>query len=422
MDDGTVPGRELSYDYAKSKESCYERCAAFGSISYELQCNGTTLEQGNIQQLDSVNTSRVDEKKIPNLNVEIPGLTEEELEASVTTDEQGNIETNLIGVYVNAVFMYGIVVATIVAVVILMIAGFQYMTAGGNKKGVTQAKERIRNTVIGLILLLSCYSIAFLIDPRTTRFSPLSLQNIDAIEYFPPEGEDLDLTPNDSLTGATEAMSGNYLNAPSAYMRYPAGARLDGETLEALREAAKDFYTTYKKRIVITSATRDLEKQARLFYNNCLKTGGVCSIPTCNPASSSVILKQDGLYKLTGTLRGVTNGTTIITEMVANAKYGNCPHTSAVAIDAWCDDGGSNYQHNPTCQANLITTMIKHGFCRLKSEVWHFELNTKKVSTNCSASNSSIIYSTANSGNVAPPANCQKWDFKKHTCIVKVVE
>lgn len=53
----------------------------------------------------------------------------------------------------------------IVAVVIIMTAGFKWMTAGGDAKNVDAAKELMKNGVMGLIVILSSWAIAnFVID------------------------------------------------------------------------------------------------------------------------------------------------------------------------------------------------------------------------------------------------------------------
>lgn len=53
----------------------------------------------------------------------------------------------------------------IVAVVIILIGGFKWMTAGGNEDQVGEAKKWIFSGVIGLAIILSAYALAsFVID------------------------------------------------------------------------------------------------------------------------------------------------------------------------------------------------------------------------------------------------------------------
>ena len=49
----------------------------------------------------------------------------------------------------------------IVAVVIVLISGFQWMTAGGDEDAVKKAQTRLVQGVIGLVLILSTWSIAY---------------------------------------------------------------------------------------------------------------------------------------------------------------------------------------------------------------------------------------------------------------------
>lgn len=48
----------------------------------------------------------------------------------------------------------------IVAVVIVLVGGFEWMTAGGNEEKTGEAKQRILAGVIGLAIILSAYAIA----------------------------------------------------------------------------------------------------------------------------------------------------------------------------------------------------------------------------------------------------------------------
>lgn len=47
----------------------------------------------------------------------------------------------------------------VIFVVLIILAGFKWMMAGGNEDQVSQAKDRIKTAVIGLVLTLSAYAI-----------------------------------------------------------------------------------------------------------------------------------------------------------------------------------------------------------------------------------------------------------------------
>jgi hypothetical protein len=73
----------------------------------------------------------------------VPGLGEADLIVTVTSII--NVALSLLG---------------IVAVVIILIAGFKWMTAGGNEETVAESKKRILQGVIGLAIIMSAYAIA----------------------------------------------------------------------------------------------------------------------------------------------------------------------------------------------------------------------------------------------------------------------
>lgn len=53
----------------------------------------------------------------------------------------------------------------VIAVVIILLGGFKWMTAGGNDDKVKEAKKLIFSGIIGLVIIISAYAIAsFVID------------------------------------------------------------------------------------------------------------------------------------------------------------------------------------------------------------------------------------------------------------------
>jgi hypothetical protein len=46
----------------------------------------------------------------------------------------------------------------------ILISGYQYITAGGDKESVQKATARIRNAVIGLVIVLSLFVILYVVE------------------------------------------------------------------------------------------------------------------------------------------------------------------------------------------------------------------------------------------------------------------
>lgn len=66
--------------------------------------------------------------------------------------------------YMAAAYRLGLGVAAILAVIFIMIGGFQYMAAAGGS-GIEQAKEKIKNAVIGLVLTIASFTLLQTVNP-----------------------------------------------------------------------------------------------------------------------------------------------------------------------------------------------------------------------------------------------------------------
>ena len=57
----------------------------------------------------------------------------------------------------------------IVTTCIMLYAGFKWMTAGGNEEDVNTAKKMISSAVIGLVIIMSAYSITLFVISRIAK-------------------------------------------------------------------------------------------------------------------------------------------------------------------------------------------------------------------------------------------------------------
>ena len=83
------------------------------------------------------------------------------------------LDTTNLCTYLNSIFKLSITIAVVLAVLMIVIDGFKYMTseAVGNKK---DALSGIRSALGGLILLLASYLILFIINPQILSLSVFS--------------------------------------------------------------------------------------------------------------------------------------------------------------------------------------------------------------------------------------------------------
>lgn len=90
---------------------------------------------------------------------------------------------NWIGQYVQAWFNYLVGAIGIIAVVMVMWGGIKWIASGGNSSQIEEAKGKIKNAVVGIVLLLGAYTIFKTVNPQLLN---LSLPPIDKV-VIPPE-------------------------------------------------------------------------------------------------------------------------------------------------------------------------------------------------------------------------------------------
>lgn len=60
---------------------------------------------------------------------------------------------------------------SLIAVIMILIGGFQWMTAGGNEEKVASAKKVISAAVIGLIIILLAWAIVIFVISQTGKWT-----------------------------------------------------------------------------------------------------------------------------------------------------------------------------------------------------------------------------------------------------------
>ena len=84
--------------------------------------------------------------------------------------------------YMSAIYKWSVGAIAIIAIVMIMIAGFQWMTAAGNASAIGQAKSRISSSLIGLLLAIGAYSILNFVNPSLVYLRTLDIGDIDYVD------------------------------------------------------------------------------------------------------------------------------------------------------------------------------------------------------------------------------------------------
>jgi D-alanyl-D-alanine dipeptidase len=307
----------------------------------------------------------------------------------VTGDTLGN--------YIVAVYRYGGIFAGIVAMFMLVYAGWEWLLAGGNSGKISQAKEKINGVLIGLALLFGGYLLLSVISTNLISFKSLNATLPNRAEICAIIADPTECTKNKCLwTPATTdqiaqdpsvkgTCSAKNINStglcPSASMVKAINVpgiiinqaeckdpRLTGETISKLL-VAKSNADSLGYTLVINGALRDSVYQQFLY--DCymtVKNGNPCpagACGKCNLASPPDCEKSSHMQGIAVDICAKKNNGSMDTCLYVDEAH-NC--TSPTSPDA-CAAVPNLYQ----AQDDLKTIMVNAGFKKdVVREWWHF--------------------------------------------------
>ncbi|MFH1366952.1 MAG: M15 family metallopeptidase [Patescibacteria group bacterium] len=270
---------------------------------------------------------------------------------------------NTIGEYISAFYRYFAAAAGILATVMILFSGFQWVTASGNASRIEKAKSTMNGALIGLVLTLTAYVLLYAINPGLVKWSTISL-NIIPRELLEKEAISISQCPTDSeMVKISDYINKDYIEISS---RCSGDCQIRSQVIPMLDKAAKELIKQNMK-IVVMSAWRPLELQQKLYdcyeqykglgcSEECKKIGN-CS-PAAKPSCESPHvsgLAVDLCYKIGNDDSSCTKLSTINNAPMSSPDYGP--------------------------QTILQKVMQKAGFYRYCGEWWHFE--AIRISTPC---------------------------------------
>lgn len=155
----------------------------------------------------------------PLLEVPIPGL---ELSGAVRTN--GQITIPWLAQYVGGVYTFLLSIAGMLAAVMMVVGGFQYVTSAGDKGKLGAGKQKIMNALTGLVLALGSYTILYAINPGLVAFEGLKIGAVNS-ELFANEDYDPGIEfqasagsgPNVTPPGPTETSNLGFADGAQAF-------------------------------------------------------------------------------------------------------------------------------------------------------------------------------------------------------------
>lgn len=300
---------------------------------------------------------------------------------TVTGDTLGN--------YIVAVYRYGGIFAGIVAMFMLVYAGWEWLLAGGNSSKISQAKSKISGTLMGLALLFGGYLLLSLISTNLISFKSLNATLPDIVNicvatktedsckranclWVPASAEQL--RADESIANycvpplSTACPSESTLqdvNIPGLAESGCSDCRLTIDTINKLKKAVDML--NQDESITIKSAYRTFAKQQEL-YDCYIKCSAGCE--SCNEAAKPGC---DAPHQ-TGTAVDVC---------ITTPSFNTCGRDSEGKSFLQKKYNCSNAASCPTglYDAQQVLNRIMVGACFVpyegpKGEWWHFQANS----------------------------------------------
>ena len=113
--------------------------------------------------------------------IKIPGLSFSNISLdNLSADTDGGLYISFpyLGEYILAVYKYAVVIAGIISVILLIIAGIEWTMTGEN---IERAKKRIGHALTGLVLTIGSYSILYLVNPELVNLRSLRVRLVAGV-------------------------------------------------------------------------------------------------------------------------------------------------------------------------------------------------------------------------------------------------
>ncbi len=123
----------------------------------------------------------------PSTQISVPFETLTNATVAAVVNDVKFIDVPWIAQYVGGAYNYAVSIAAVLAAVMMMIGGLQYLTAGGDPSKVSRAKSRISDAVLGLVLVFGSYLLLYAINPTLTAGSVLLVPKVEQTVFVANE-------------------------------------------------------------------------------------------------------------------------------------------------------------------------------------------------------------------------------------------
>ncbi len=214
-------------------------------------------------------------REAPTFEIPIPGVTL----TSVTNPNDYSIPW--VGQYINGVYTFMLGIVGLLAAIMMIIGGFQYLTSAGDSGKIGAAKKRITDALIGLALALGSYALLYTINPDLVSFKSLDLFNVQSEsidEVLVTTDVDTDAETRAEEASIPQTAPGSHTSSfPNCPFTLP-GTSDEAQNKEAfyqqIQTSGKITATLPGERVVQIA---DLAVACGMRFGNCGRTAGLIS-------------------------------------------------------------------------------------------------------------------------------------------------
>lgn len=301
----------------------------------------------------------------PRLNIPVPYV---DLAAPVRENEF--VTVPFLAQYVSGVYQFLISIVGLVAGFMIVIGGFQYLTAGGDKGRVDAGKRRILNALIGLTLAFGSYVILYAINPNLVSFEALKLRFIEPDIFEESLGTTTSATALDvphfgdlSVGAASGPMPGSHVPTTTT-------CPFELTSTEGTRDARQEFYQKILAPGVLTAqSVRERVVQAADIANACNVNLGSCgamagtitALGARGSANYTAMVKHSSAKGdcLTPTAKGNCNGTRLRVKRQINQKQRLYMYGWRCDMDSSYSEKARQTHLKPDCVSNALDAVAK---------------------------------------------------------------
>ncbi len=171
-----------------------QRCDGKAHVVY----NGKGFTPSESPNPRTITQKNIPEPKVydPKLNIKIPGLTltpAADIIKSIEKTENGTyLHIPFIGEYIAGIYRFSVAAGSVIAIIMIIVAGLQWTISRGDKAAIGSAKKRISGAFTGLLLLIGSYTLLYVINPE--------LLNLRTLRVLYTTGEAIQFVTKDSST------------------------------------------------------------------------------------------------------------------------------------------------------------------------------------------------------------------------------